>query len=106
PRVQQIEALKRVKKRSKSPSPEDVFAWLMEYGTGKSKVICDEFGTREEAGDIQDIIILAGAGSYLNWIEDKDAERLSEFNKHLSDDLLDRLRAEAWISGAGVRHTK
>lgn len=106
PRKQQVEAFRRLKKRPTHPSSEDVFAWLMEYGTGKSKIITDEFGVREEAGDLQDLFILAGAGSYLNWIEDKNESQPSEFHKHMSDDLNERLRAEAWISGAGVRHQR
>jgi hypothetical protein len=78
----------------------------MEYGTGKSKVITDEFGEREEAGDIHDLFIVAGAGSYLNWVVDKNAAQPSEFNRHMSDDLLDRLRAEYWVSGGGVRRER
>lgn len=106
PRSQQVEAKKRLRRRPDSPSSEDVFAWLMEYGTGKSKIITDEFGERELAGDLQDVLILAGAGSYLNWIEDKNESQPSEFHRHMSDDLNDRLRAEAWVSGAGVRHQR
>lgn len=103
---QQKTALHRIFNKPRSPSSEDVFALIMEYGTGKSKVITDEFGIREEAGDLQDILVFAGAGSYLNWIQDKNESQPSEFHRHMSDDLNDRLRAEAWISGAGVRHTR
>jgi hypothetical protein len=106
PREHQETALHRVFNKPRSPSSEDVYAWIMEYGTGKSKVITDEFGIREDAKDLQDLLIFAGAGSYLNWIEDKNESQPSEFHRHMSDDLNDRLRAEAWVSGAGVRHTR
>lgn len=80
-----------------------MFALIMEYGTGKSKVICDEFGAREAAGGLHDLLVLAGAGSYLNWVEDKNESQPSEFHKHFSDDLNERLVAMSWVSGAGVR---
>lgn len=106
PRIHQTTALQRVFNKPRSPSSEDVYAWIMEYGTGKSKVITDEFGIREDAGDMHDLLIFAGAGSYMNWIEDKNESQPSEFHRHLSDDLNDRLRAEAWISGSGAKHER
>lgn len=102
PRAHQVKALGRIANRPSRPSFADVYALLMEYGTGKSKVITDEFGTREEAGDLHDLLVIAGAGSYLNWVVDKNETQPSEFNRHMSDDLLDRLRAEYWMSGGGV----
>lgn len=98
----QVTALQRIASRPSSPSDQDVFALLMEYGTGKSKVVCDEFGAREEAGDLQDIAVVAGAGSYRNWDRDKSAAQPSEFHRHLSGDLGSRLRTAAWVSGQGV----
>jgi SNF2 family DNA or RNA helicase len=106
PRKHQTKALQLIKSAPSHPSSADVYALLMEYGTGKSKIICDEFGQREIDGDLHDLLIVAGAGSYLNWIEDKNEKQPSEFHRHLSDDLNDRLRAEAWISGSGVRHQR
>lgn len=106
PMKHQAKALELVFNKPRRPSSEDVYAWIMEYGTGKSKVITDEFGIREDAGDLQDLIVFAGAGSYLNWIEDKNESQPSEFHRHMSDDLNDRLRAEAWITGAGARHQR
>lgn len=106
PMEHQTKALQRVFNKPRHPSSQDVFAWIMEYGTGKSELICEEFGIREEARDLDDLLILAGAGSYLNWIEDKNERQPSEFHRHMSDDLNDRLRAEAWVSGSGVRHQR
>lgn len=79
---------------------------MLEYGSGKSKIICDEFGEREEAGDLQDLCVVSGAGSYLNWVRDKSEQQPSEFHRHLSDDLNERLVAVPWVTGAGVGHTK
>ena len=106
PRAHQVEALKRIENKPGSPSSQDVFALLMEYGSGKSKVICDEWGEREEAGDLQDLLVIAGAGSYLNWVEDKSEHQPSEFHRHLSLDLQDRMVSAAWISGSGVAKKK
>lgn len=103
PRDHQVEALRRIKSRPRTPSAEDVFALLMEYGSGKSKVICDEWGEREEAGDLQDLLVVAGAGSYRNWDLDKNERQPSEFHRHLSKDLQDRMLTAAWVSGQGVR---
>lgn len=106
PRAHQVTALERIRNRPQRPSPADVFALLMEYGAGKSKVVCDEFGEREHAGDLQDLLVLAGAGSYLNWVEDKSERQPSEFHRHLSADLNSRLVAAPWISGAGAGHKR
>lgn len=101
PRGHQFEALRRISARPSSPSREDIFALLMEYGAGKSKVICDEWGERELAGDLQDLLVVAGAGSYLNWCQDKSALQPSEFHRHLSPDLQERMRTAAWVTGQG-----
>lgn len=83
----------------------EAFALLMEMGTGKSKVTLDEFGERELSGDLDDMLIIAPAGSYRNWDTDRGDE-LSEFNKHLSEDLRSRMLHTAWVSGSGVRAKK
>lgn len=109
PRGHQVEARRREDNRPRNPSPEDVFALLMEYGAGKSKVVCDEWGEREYAGDLQDLLVFAGAGSYRNWDRDKrDAagtvRQPSEFRRHLSADMYERMRSAAWVSGKGVTY--
>lgn len=106
PRGHQVEARRRRLARPSRPSSEDVFAWLMEYGTGKSKVVVDEYGEREAAGEVQDLLLLAEAGSYLNWVEDKNENQLSQFHAHASDDLNDRLLVSKWVSGAGTKHMR
>lgn len=80
-----------------------LFAYLCEMGTGKSKMVLDEWGERVMAGTLHDLLIVAPAGSYLNWIVDKDGGELpSEVRKHLSSDLFRAVRSYAWKSGAGV----
>jgi hypothetical protein len=102
PRQHQKEALQRMGRIHKNF--DDVFALLMDMGTGKSKVICDEFGARVEANDASDLIVIAPAGCYGNWIDDHP-EDPSEFHKQLAPALFERLHAGKWKSGAGVRHT-
>lgn len=104
PRKHQITAQERVRARPRSPSRADVFAWLMDMGTGKSKVAMDEFGARWDAGDRRDLLIIAPKGSYRNWFEDHGDADPSEFRKHFSADLYDRLLWAPWRSGAAARN--
>lgn len=71
------------------------FALLMAMRTGKSKVLLDDFGALELAGEARDLLIIAPAGVYRTW-ED-------EIRKQVSRDLLERLRVHTWQSGHGAR---
>lgn len=102
PLKHQLIARKRRRSIPTDPSDEDVFAWLMDMGTGKSWVMLDEFGDRENARDLQDMLIVAPAGSYKNWYEDKSDLQQSEINKHLSEDMRERLVVAGWVSGGGA----
>lgn len=77
-------ALDFLDRRPMFPTNADVAAWLMEFGTGKSKVILDEFGIRELMGDLNTLLIIAPKGVYRNWIT-------QEIPIHLSEDLLSRV---------------
>lgn len=79
-----------------------LFAYLCEMGTGKSKMVLDEWGERVYEGKVHDLLILAPAGSYRNWDQDKGTELPSELRKHLAPDLFRATRTAAWVSGAGV----
>jgi hypothetical protein len=71
-------------------------AWLMEMGTGKTKVACDEFGRREHAGDLLDWLQFAPASIVDDWLE-------KELPKHLSEDLWDRALVGVWRSSSRGR---
>lgn len=84
------------------PCPEDVFGYLMDMGTGKSKVILDEFGEEATSGGAVDLLVFGPAGSYRNWFEDKSAEQPSELNRHVDPEFLERLIWVPWRSGGGA----
>ena len=56
------------------------FALLMEQGTGKSKVIIDNFAYLHKKGAIDAVLIVAPNGVHRNWINE-------ELPKHLPDDI-------------------
>lgn len=93
PYQHQLTARRRLDERPYRPSDQDVMAWLMEYGTGKTKIMLDEFGEREMTGDIQDLLVFASAGVYLNWMR-------NEIPEHLSEDLRERAIIAPWLSGS------
>lgn len=69
------------------------FALLLAMRTGKSKVLLDDFGTKELDGELRDLLVIAPAGVYKTWdIAIAD---------HISLDLMPRLRILIWKSGAG-----
>lgn len=84
------------------PCPEDVFAYLMDMGTGKSKVVLDEFGEGATNGGPQDLLVIGPAGSYRNWFEDKSEAQPSELNRHCDPEFRERLIDVPWSSGGGV----
>lgn len=67
PYSHQKKALKLSGILDRKPSP--AFAWLMEMGTGKSKVDCDEASIMFTLGMIDTWIIWAPKGVYTNWIK-------------------------------------
>lgn len=103
PRQHQREALQRIANKPSSPSDDDVFALLMEMGTGKSKVILDEFGERESRGEISDLLILAPAGAYGNWCRENDDDP-GEIQKHVDPKLRKRMAVHQWKSGNSIGH--
>lgn len=63
-----------------NPCPDDAFAFLMDYGTGKSQTILDEWGMMATSGGPQDFLCVAPAGSYRNWFEDKNELQRAEIS--------------------------
>jgi SNF2-related domain len=99
----QDEGLRRIKNRPTKPSDEDVFSLNCEMGTGKSRIIVDEWQERVEAKDLQDLLIIAPAGSYRNWDRSHPGEP-SELDRWLVPALRARVRVGAWVSGANKGH--
>lgn len=96
----QAEALRASANKPTKPSAEDVFAYLMEMGTGKSKVGLDEFGEYATSGGPRDLLIWAPAGCYKNWYEDKSDLQRSEINVHCDPEFRERLVDVGWVSGS------
>lgn len=97
----QLEARVRLRQRPKRPSPEDIMAWLMDKGTGKSFVILDEWQSRVgNDGDLDMLVVVAPLGSFRNWFEDKTDIQKAEINVHLDPRLRRGLAWAAWTGGA------
>lgn len=69
---QQVDAKARAKGKN-------FFGFLMDMGTGKSKVVIDEFCELYEKGEITTVIIIAPNGVYRNW-------KSEELPKHINTD--------------------
>jgi hypothetical protein len=76
----------------------------MEMGTGKSKVIVDEWGEAAYDKEVLDLLIIAPAGCYLNWSEDRGPEEPSELRKHLDPQVFEQAVVVPWRSGGGKAH--
>ena len=57
---------------------KEVFAYFMEMGTGKSKVLIDNIAMLYNAGKINGALIVAPKGVYKNWFD-------SEIPNHMPD---------------------
>ena len=57
---------------------KEAFAYFMEMGTGKSKVLIDNIAMLYNAGKIDGALIVAPKGGYKNWFD-------SEINAHMPD---------------------
>jgi len=96
-RAHQSEALAHLR------SHPSVFALLMGTGTGKTKVILDEWGERVMSGDLQNLLVIAPAGAYANWWLDRSPEEPSEATKHLDSKLRAHMLMHYWDSSGGVK---
>jgi hypothetical protein len=99
PYAHQVEALARIERRPRHPSGEDVFALLCDMGTGKTKIVLDDYAR----GNLTDLLVVAPAGSYRNWFVDRGADNPSELRKHLPEELFNKLSICGWRSGPGKR---
>lgn len=67
------------------------YGFLMEMGTGKSKVLVDNAGLLHQAGLLNFVLVIAPKGVYRNWIS-------KEIPEHLSDEIPRRIIR--WVSTA------
>lgn len=101
PMKHQRQYMQRVAERPSVPSDEDVMAVQGEMGTGKSKMVIDEWQEMVGRNYVQDLLVIAPAGSYTNWFQDKSDAQLSEMKLHLDPRLYEKTTIGAWISGGG-----
>lgn len=73
PYAHQLTALERSQGKAE-------YGYLMEMGTGKSKVAIDDTARLFRAGEVRGLFIVANKGSYLNWA-------MKEIGIHLPDDI-------------------
>ena len=72
PYVHQLDALER-------SWDKEYFAYFMEMGTGKSKVLIDNAAMLYSQGKINGLLIIAPKGVYKNWYEDQIPIHLPEY---------------------------
>ncbi len=106
PMSHQAEALRKAAARPSKPCPSDVFAYLMEQGCGKSKVILDEWQAAVGRGDLRDLLVVAPAGCYKNWFIDKNEDQQSELRAHLDPQLFKETIVAGWMKGADAKHDR
>lgn len=73
----------------------EAFGFLMEFGTGKSKTILDEWSWLVSQNESKDLIVVAPAGVYRGWQK--------EIETHLAPDLLEKTVVALWVSGGGAK---
>jgi len=77
----------------------EYFAYFMEQGTGKTKVLLDEAAYFWTEGKIDALLVIAPKGCYLNWQKE-------EIPKHLSDDIVHKVVAWSALSGQSKKKKK
>ena len=75
---------------------KEVFAYFMEMGTGKSKVLLDNISMLYDKGKINGALIVAPKGVYKNWLE-------SEIPEHLVDHI--QKKAILWQANICLLYT-
>lgn len=88
PYPHQVEALVKMEGRR-------AFALLMEMRTGKTKVIVDDWGRMEAAGEVRDLLYLSPGGALYG----EDALE-TQLPQHMPAELRDRARMAVWRSGS------
>ncbi len=78
-------------------SENDVYALIMEQGTGKSRPVIEDWLVRVENDIADDLVVIAPKGCYLNWIGTK--EEPGELEKWIPAKMLQYIHIVPWISG-------
>lgn len=104
PMKHQVNALAAAYNAPAKPSRDDNFAYLMDMGTGKSKVVLDEWGSGAVTKTLPNLLVIAPAGSYRNWFAGKNGLANSELDVHLDPALREDMIVNHWRSGAGKGH--
>lgn len=102
PMKHQTAGLLRAFNRPRSPSTANVFAWLMEMGTGKTYINLVEWQAMVEARELDTLVVVAPAGAYRNWYLDKSDAQQAEIRAHLDPELLRQMVTAGWVSGGGA----
>jgi len=74
------------------------YALIMEQGTGKSRPVLDDWVARAQDSKVQDLVVIAPKGCYMNWIGTE--EEPGELTKWMPNGF--PYRAVPWISGGKV----
>jgi hypothetical protein len=82
-----------------------VYALLMEMGTAKSRPLLRHWLTLAARDEVDDLLIIAPGGCYLNWTTDtkNPAAEPGELDKWLTDEERKRVWVHAWSAGPGKR---
>lgn len=86
------------KKALREARGREAFAYLMEMGTGKTKVAVDEIGILYTDGAIDAALVVAPKGVYANWVN-------KEIPDHMPDDLAKSAAIYLW-DGMGTQRSK
>lgn len=78
------------------------FAFLMEMGSGKTKVAIDECCALFERMHIDAMVVMAPKGVYKNWVR-HDPENPGEFQTHMPPRLLKKAVIATWEPNGGNR---
>lgn len=70
-----------------------LFAYLLGMRLGKTKILLDDFGRLEDAGEVQNLFVIAPGGVYMTWEP--------AIATDLADELLNRALVHVWVSGRG-----
>ncbi len=98
----QLAAIAACAAKPPAPCPSDAFGYLCDMGTGKTKIVLDEWGQMATNGGPPDLLVIAPKGSLRNWYADKsdDPGNWSELRKHCDPEFRERLVDATWIGNS------